>query len=413
MILSYIPPQFRVIILKFLDIFSRGLFVLIGTYGLQVVEAGQFGLLVTLISVFGFVFGFERQFDLQRSMVGKSGEEIQLQVIRTLRFYFLNYVFLTPVFCCVLFFLLKLSPVLVACAAVIVVAEHIIQQSYILILVDGQYKPLLLSAIIKNVGVLIAVFLQFSTSHHLSLDFIIKAWTCCALVGVIFCVGIWRKLTSNIEFPGTQSHSLYDLVRQYRRSYIHFTIGAVALLALQADRLIVGAMLQPVEIGVYFRNITLVSLAYQIFGIASYNRLSPSVYAQAPSMATRLVRRATQKEHLKIIAVCIPFFGVLWVLARHPSLDLLSRFHIDMEFQALFLLAFLLRTAGDLDGLLLNAKHMEKHLLRHQICAVLVGMTLSIVLTWQFGLLGTVVSSLCAPLVYWAANRKTLTIIED
>ncbi|TWC68380.1 O-antigen/teichoic acid export membrane protein [Herbaspirillum sp. SJZ099] len=387
--------------------------MLIGTYGLSVVEAGQFGLLTTLIGLFGFAFGFERQFDLQRSMVGKSGAEVILQVKRTVHFYLLNYALLTPVFLYLLFPILKLPPLLIACAAIIVIAEHLLQQAYVLILIDNRYRPLLLCSIIKNTGILTAVLYQLFLGHHLTLAFIIQAWMCTALMGIVVCLILWRKLTGNLEPMPTATAPVWQIFHQYKRSYIHFLLGAVALLALQADRLIVGALLQPVDIGVYFRNITLVSLAYQIFGIGSYNRLSPRVYAQASQIATHQLRRITRREHRIIVALCISSFVLLWLAHQYVGLPFLQKFHIDLNFQAILLLSFLMRTAGDLDSLLLNAKHLERYLLRHQICAVSLGVALSIVLTWQYGLTGTIASSLCSPLVYWATNRKTLTKIED
>src|SRR5450830_284610 len=128
---------------KFLEILSRGIFVLAGTYGLDVINAGKFGLLVTLVSIFVFVLGFERQIDLQRVLTGAPVEVLLQRIRETLRFYLANYALGLPICALILFSLLKIPPLLIAGAIIIIISEHLAQQTYLLVLVDYRYHRLL------------------------------------------------------------------------------------------------------------------------------------------------------------------------------------------------------------------------------------------------------------------------------
>jgi hypothetical protein len=55
--------------IKFIEVFTRAAFVVGAIYTLSLADAGRFGIVVTMVTLFAFAFNGERHLDLQRRHV--------------------------------------------------------------------------------------------------------------------------------------------------------------------------------------------------------------------------------------------------------------------------------------------------------------------------------------------------------
>lgn len=389
---------------KLLETFARGLFVLVCTYGLSLEEAGRFGLLATLIGLLSFVLGYERQIDMQRQVAGRSSSVICQRMADTLRFFGAHYLLVLP--------LLVLggtlwgsSPWLVALTIVVVVGEHFMNESYKAVLLDRRTFPLLLMAATKNCVQLMAVLTLFWPFDGAATALTILLVWAAASVAFLLCATIWWLYWTREQLPA-QGDELprQATVEQYRASTFHFLIGLVAVAALQMDRFVVGVTLSASDLGIYFRNIVLAGLVLQIFNIASFNRVAPSVYLQAREKAWR---RCWKIVHIEFgrFALCLVGLVALMLLIDHLLGRPASRLGLHPLFIVIMTLGVVLRTAADFKGLLLLSLGGDQALFRNQVTAVFLGAVGLFALSLTFQLPGAFVGALLMPLLYFALNR--------
>lgn len=387
---------------KLAEAASRGLFVLFCTYRLSVVDAGQFGLAATTIGLFAFLLGYERQIDIQRQVAGRSISAIHQRMSDTLRFFAVHYAWLLPVMAVLLWKGVGWPVDIVGLIILICVAEHLSNQAYQAVLVSGRNYPLQALVSAKSCLLLLGVMgLYVINPLGFSAGLVLKVWALASLLFVVLSIWIWCAW---LRLPsGASDGCRQSVLEQYRASRFHFMVGVVAVIALQADRLVVGGLLNAHDIGVYFRNVTLTALALQLFNIVFFNRLAPTIYAMARQARLSEASRMVWKDYrIFALSTLVAFFIALALnlLTGNPA----ARFGIDFCFLAILVVGVLLRCAADYIGLLLLSSGADSLVFRNQVVAVTFGVSALMVLAWQYGLPGALVGTLFSSVIYLWMN---------
>jgi O-antigen/teichoic acid export membrane protein len=178
--------------------------------------------------------------------------------------------------------------------------------------------------------------------------------------------------------------------------------------SLQIDRLAVGSLLPLHDVGIYFRHVLLVSFAYQLFNIASYNRNVPVIFGAARTQTVRDAQRVLRFEQAKVLGVVIAGFLILWALDRATGGVLTARFSVRLDLAALLVAAALIRISADYCALILNSRMREAWVLRRQMIAFGVGSLLLIGLTLMFGMFGTAAAMISTSSIYYVLNRSAV-----
>lgn len=406
-IVSRVHRDVYLVAVKLIDVAARAGIALTATYGLRVDQAGQFGLIATLVGLFAFAFNFERQIDIQRRAAGEADPVMDRHVTQALKFFAFNWVVMIPVFALAVLFWAHTPWIVLLMATVVVVGEHLSNQVYQYALINHRYAPMLVVVAAKNAALALAILAGALFMRTIfDLAFVMVAWaigaTLCTLVLAIMFVGI-----RNAAPKATRFDFQTDILGQHKASLTHFLIGLLAILALQFDRLAVGGLLSLEQTGLYFRHALLISLAYQMFNIASFNRITPTIFTAAKVEAVhRLMGRVLREYALTLVAIPLLFAG-LWVADRLTQGVWSERFHIDLALVAIMLLGFVLRGAADFAALIMNAKHLERWVLHRQAIAVAIGGGLLMGLTHVYGLWGAawamVVTSGLYAILNWSA----------
>lgn len=380
--------------LKLCDIGARSLFVLLVLFSLPAREAGQFGMLLILTAFYAFFAGYERYLDLQRNLAGLNDPAADQLLISALRLYGVNGLLALPVFTACLLLWVELPPSLAAMGAVVAVGEHLSNEAYRVALISHRYRQFLIVALIKNIVLVAAIAAIWLSDHALLLTTVIKVWGALSAGVLVVLSFMFVRNTTDASGP------LTSLKHQLRASHTHFVVGLIAVLSLQIDRLIAGALLSFESSGAYFRHVFLASVAYQALGILSVNRIMPRVYRHfalgEKSAAAAIVRR----ERVCIVFAYGAFAAVALALRglgpeNWPALE-----RIDPSYLVILIVAFLLRNIGDYNSLVLNAVFCERAVLRSQVFALASSFLSSIVLTPLFGIGGLLVSVVVGAAAY-------------
>lgn len=376
------------VVVKLGDVAARAGFVLAATYALPISQAGQFGLIVTLVGLFAFAFNFERHIDIQRRSAGEPGEVFDRYVTSALGFFAFNWALMTPLFLLAVFLLAQVSWGILALGVIVVIGEHLSNQVYQFALISPRYYSLLLVVMAKNLALVAVVLWQALLSGSgLDLGFVMQLWA----VGAVLCTAalavMWSRFRSRTprEKP---FHFGVDILGQHRASAVHFVLGLIAILIIQYDRLAVGALMPLEQVGLYFRHTLLVSLAYQAFNVISYNRITPSVFVEAKSHDIGHLRRRVLREYLKTLVGAPLLLAGVWLANVVTGGVYAERFHLSLWLMAIMLFGFMLRAAADFHALVLNSRHRERDVLRQQAVAFVFGGVMLGLLTWRFGVYG-------------------------
>jgi len=385
---------------KLVDVAARAGFVLTATYGLAIAQAGQFGLIATLVGLFAFAFNFERHIDIQRRSAGQPHPVFDRHVTEALKFFAFNWAIMVPLFVLAVGLWTHVGWPILLLAVVVVVAEHLSNQAYQYALINARYYPMLVIVAAKNC-LLVAVVLYHALFARDGFDvaFVMEVWAVgaalCALgLGVLF----WR-----MREPAPRAEPFAfgrDILGQHRASMTHFLIGLIAILILQFDRLAVGGLMSFEQTGQYFRHTLLVSFAYQVFNIASYNRITPAIFEEARSHGVPHLRRRVLREYLKTLAGVPMLMLLAWGADRLTGGVWTERFHLSLMLMGLLLFGFMLRAAADFHALILNARHDERQILRSQGIAFIFGGALLVFLTWRFGVYGAAFATISTSALY-------------
>lgn len=399
--------QRYLVVTKLLETLSRGLFVLVCTYRLPLEEAGRFGLLATVIGLLSFGLGFERQIDMQRQIGGRSQSAMRLRMADTLRFFAAHYLLVLPI--TMLAAMLAGVPAWqVGLATVVVIGEHLSNQAYQAVLLNSRAYPLLLAASAKNsLQLVVVLYLSLRESDALTAQSILDVWAM-SCVGFVAIAATWWTLWMREPLPPQGDELPAQTLRdQYRASGLHFLVGLVAVAALQVDRLVVGGALDAADVGIYFRNVALAGLALQIFNIASFNRVAPSVYKHAREHTWQRCAEIVKVEYRRFALVFVALV-LLALLLDHLLGYPARRLGLQWLFVLIMTAGVLLRTAADYKGLLLLSLSGDQALFRNQAIAVLLGAAGLFLLSWSCHLPGAFVGAVLTPMLYFLLNRLSV-----
>jgi len=376
------------IVLKLVDVGARAGFVLTATYALPIAQAGQFGLIVTLVGLFAFAYNFERHIDIQRRTAGQPLPLFDLAVSKALGFFAFNWAVMTPLFVVAVAALAHVGGAILALAVVVVVAEHLSNLAYHYSLISTRYRLLLMVVTAKNIALAcVVLYLALFAQDALNLNTVLWVWAIGGIASVLVLGGLWLGVRTPIERSEPFRFSV-DILGQHRASATHFVIGLLAILTLQFDRLAVGALLSLDQVGLFFRHTLLVSLAYQAFNIVSFNRIMPQVYAASRIRDLKHLAGSTRREYVKTLIGAPLLLLAAWVGDQLTGGVYTERFHLSLALMGVMLVGFMLRAAADFHALILNARHREVDVLRRQAVAFSFGAAALGLLTWRYGVYG-------------------------
>jgi O-antigen/teichoic acid export membrane protein len=400
------PPgsgQVYIAIIKLVELLSRAGFTVAVAFMLPLDAAGRFGIIVTLVSLFAFAFGWERHVDLQRRLVGGPEHRFDEGVAAALRLYGFNWLAMLPLFWLAMAFWTGPDPLLLALATIVVLSEQLANQLYNITLVQPRYQAALTTVAVKNVGVALAIaaFILFAPSR-LSVELVVTIWAIASALGTAALA--FALVRVRAPLPPEAAREAPGIFDQHRASLTHFLIGLVAVLSLQIDRLVAGGLLPLAEVGIYFRHILLVSFAYQLFNITSYNRVVPKVFAAARTEPVATLFAILRRELIMLAAVIIGGLAAALAIDAATGHYFTGRFALQPALGAILLSGALVRIAGDQQSMILNATMRERLILRHQLIALAAGATALAALTLAFGLYGTACATIVPASLYLALN---------
>ena len=379
--------------IKFIEVFTRAAFIVGTTYSLGLANAGQFGIVATLVGLFAFAFNWERHIDIQRRNVDAPPEVFDRAVMAALPFWGFNQVLMLPVFVGVAALMAHLTPWQLLLAVVIVSCEHVANQTYQMALITRRYWHFLNIVAAKNIVVLVAVLpcILFAPSK-LTLDYTLGVWALGQALCVVAVLIMWLRLKRNA--PHDTPFSFRERIfAQHRASFTHFQIGAVAILALQFDRLAVGTLLPLADVGSYYRHVLAVSFVYQFFNVASYNRIVPRVFAMAKSESVSAMFKPIKRELVMVYAAVGTGFAAAFGIDAALGYTITNKYHLSMALAALLVAGAILRVSADFGGMICHARMREALVLRAQAVSFAFGAVLLVLLTWRFGAFGTGLAS--------------------
>lgn len=401
------------IFLKLTETLARALFVFTAVYSLSIEQAGQFGILVTLVGIFAFLFGYERHIDIQRKYAGEKHSIFDSAIIDAMFFYGFNYLLVIPFFFFFVVLWAQFEPILAIACIGIVVGEHIANQAYQLALVNERYRNLIIYVVIKNIITFgVTVYLVFFTESILQLTDVLKIWSIASvLCAAVLLIQWWFFKQSKKKIIIKDLKKMVFI--QHKQSFVHFLIGLVAILTLQLDRLMAGSLLELSEVGVYFRHILLISFIYQFFNIASFNRVLPKVFSQAKQNTALSLKKIIRKEGVKVLLLASAIYLFFLAIYFSPLGDFFERYQVKIELLGLLLITFTIRATADLNGLVFNAKGKEKKLLTYQLTTLSIGSIAFVLLTLSYGILGTIIAGSIGAITYFLLTNYNYRFIDS
>lgn len=397
---------------KLVDVATRAGFVLTATYGLEIAQAGRFGLIATLVGLFAFAFNFERHIDIQRRSAGEPHEVFDRHVIQALKFFAFNWMLMVPLFVAAVALWAQPGWAVLAFAVVIVLGEHLSNQAYQYALINHRYYPMLVVVAVKN-SVLAAVVLYYAlfAREAFHLTFVMQLWASGAIACTAGLALQFARLNASTR-KGAPFSFRTDILGQHKASLTHFLIGLIAILILQFDRLAVGGLMSFEQTGLYFRHTLLVAFAYQAFNIASFNRITPAIFAEARVEGVPHLRRRVLREYGKtLVGVPLLLLGA-WAADRLTQGVWSERFQLSLVLMGLLLVGFVVRAAADFHALILNARHDERHILTSQGAAFAVGAVLLVLLTSLFGVYGAAYAAITTSVLYLLLVSRAVRRLE-
>ncbi len=387
--------------IKVAEFGARSLLMLLCMYLLPASEAALFGSIMLFVGLFGFVVGFERYIDIQRRMPAMSDLDLRGAIASFAKLVAVGYVALIPPLYLFLIHFCGATRDQALLAVMVAVVEHASQECYRIVLVTHRHRILLVGSAVKTMAVLLAVMAGgFVRREPLSIDAVLAWWAaigCVWLVPTLF--GIQPILRSG------RAGEIISIRSQLSRSRRHFAIGLVALLAIQADRLVAIRMLGAEDLAQYFRAVMTAGAVYQLLTVISFNRVAGDAYLGLQRGAWQAVRETFLRERMVYIAalVLIPpcieiarrWCGIPWLQAALPPLPAV----------ALASGAVLLRGISDFESIVLNHAHRESRVFLANAVATTVAIAAALLLGAVFGLegllAGAVAGSGVAALVLW------------
>jgi O-antigen/teichoic acid export membrane protein len=407
----------NLVAIKLIEVFSRALFTVGVTYLLAIDAAGQFGLANTLIGLFAFAFGWERHLDIQRRLAGHDSWTFDRAVRALPKFWAFNYGAMVPLLLVLTVMLARLDWRLSLVVALIAICEQVGNAVYNLSVIDSRYRSLVAIVAAKSAILALAVASAFLFAPSwLRIDFILWLWAGVAS-GSVVAMGFGWFGIRHLHSPERGSEDKPALIHtkifdQHRASFTHFITGALAVLIIQIDRLVVGSLLPLDSVGLYFRHVVIVSFAYQFFNVASYNRKLAQVFKLSREGDIDGARRTINREYLMVVMIVVLGFagGALLdvVLGQQISQRLMLRYGLI----AILLAASVIRIYADFYSLILNGQFKEKRVLRNQMLSFVAGFASLVGLTLWLGVYGTALGSVLGSVLYLGLNHRSVRSIS-
>jgi O-antigen/teichoic acid export membrane protein len=386
--------------LKLIETLTRALFVIVTTYSLPIVEAGQFGLLITLIGYCVFLVGYERYIDIQRKHVNSSMLIFDSMVLDVLKLYSINYIFILPLYILLVFSWLGLSSLLLIACLIILIGEQVSNQAYHLAMIDRRFYKIIYLVIIKNlINFTYLIYLLVGNSPY-DLSILLEFWMWTSFISLVFIFLVWSNFKTS-SYNNFYNNYRAIIFKQYSWSLTHFLIGLLAITSLQLDRFIVGFFLEFNDVGIYFRHILLAAFLYQIFNIVSFNRVLPVVFGKAKNENSKKLKVYIHNEFNKVIFVTISLLMAVIFLYYGPLDFIFEKYEIMLEILILLSISFIVRVGADFNALIYNAKGREDMLLKIQLTAFGLGSIFFVVLTINLGILGTTIAGVVTSFIYY------------
>ena len=386
----------RFVFFKLFEVFFRAISVVFVAYTLEPTEAGQFGLIITLQGLASFLFGFERHIDIQRKYVGET-DKVFDSAVRSAFFVFLtNYIIFLPIYFLSLSIGAEIFFYTMIVCLVIAIAEQLINFAYQIALVKERYARFLYIACIKNFIFFISL-LYIWLQQKLNLETVLIIWAALAAIFTIIMFILWFSMAKPNKLEIKNIKNL--LIPQYQISRSHFFIGLIAILVLQLDRLVIGLVMPLDMVGIYFRHILIVSLVYQVFNIASYNRILPNIFLLAKTETIAAIRIKVGIEYRNIL-VFILLLVSIFIISYTYAGNFFKHFQISPFLMLGLLFASGIRVRADLNALVFHAFYREDIVLKMQIFILLVSSLFLIVFTLYLGLAGAILATAMAAITY-------------
>jgi len=398
-----------VILLKLTDTVLRGMFLLLCTYRLGLVEAGRFGLTAALIAFTCFVLGYESFNDLQRRAAGQALHMVRRQLQDKLKFYFAHNLMVVPLAFLVLVYAFDWPYSVVVLVITIALAEHVSTQSYYASVLHPKNCPLLVLLTIKNAALLVSALFLYS-SHQVQFTFenILLLWATVSAIYLVLSAVVWIAWPGMSAVKGTPMPTgARSVPAHYIASWWHFLTGFLAIVALQVDKAIVGATLDGHDVGIYFRNVTLTSLILQLFSIIYFTRSSPRIFAMSREGKFEQSRAIASTEFWRFFVHSVAAFSVAWV-ANALLDDPAAQLGVSFVFLSILLVGVLMRAAADFMAVLLFSVGAARPVLRNQAIAIVFGVATFIGCAQAFGLPGAIAGSLVMPFGFLVLNRNSV-----
>lgn len=399
------------IIIKFVEVFTRAGFVVGVAYSLDLQEAGQFGLIATLVGLFAFAFNWERQVDIQRRYVDQPPEIFDRAIKAALPFWGFNQIIMLPVFTGLVWLLAHVSVWQLLLAAIIVVCEHVANQTYQMALISKRYWLFLNIVAAKNIAVLLAAlpYILFAPSK-LTLDYALCVWA----IGQAACVAIIAVRWWTIGVPAAHEEPFSwrgRIFAQHRASLTHFLIGLLAMGGLQLDRLTVGALLPLTETGIYFRHVLAVSFVYQFFNVAFYNRMVPVIFAAAKQQSIRSLLPRIGQELAAVLGLAAAGFALALLIDQLTVGAIAEKYALSPLLGGVLLTGALLRVSADFLALPCHARMAEKGVLWSQTATFAVGATALLAFTHWWGMIGAAGATVVAGATYLFLMARAVRVL--
>jgi O-antigen/teichoic acid export membrane protein len=398
----------NLVVVKLIDVVTRAIFTVAVTYLLTIEQAGQFGIINTLIGLFAFAFGWERHIDIQRRLVGSTHSDFDRAVRSMLPLWGTNYLLMLPLFLILVGIWTFAEPWLLLAIGLIAISEQISNSAYNLAVVDPRYSRLIVVVALKNCLLVITVATAFAfASAHVVLPEILTLWAIVSLSGTAVLAALWQSMRQDAELEPT-GYTPPALRDQYKASAHHFLIGALAVVSLQFDRLAVGAILPLADVGAYFRHVVLVAIAYQFFNVASYNRRLPEIFETSRDRGVTAAIAIIRKEYLLVAPLALTSLLVAAMLDWTCDHYFTDRFDLSLGLAAMLLIGALFRIAADFLALVLNARMAEAKLFRNQLTSFILGAVALALLTRIFGLYGAASAVILTMVFYLILNQYSV-----
>lgn len=386
-------------LIKLTDIAGRSLFVLIILYSLPTRSSGQFGLVLSLIGLFAFLSGFERYVDLQRTLIGKTDKEADQFIFSSLQFFCVNYLLWIPILALLLYSWVDISTNSVMLCLLIAIGEHIANEFYRIALITRRYRSVLIVGMVKNIVLLgIVSHNMFTSSNSYDLNQFLTLWAALSVLGFLISAGIF--IQASIWMRELRHCDHLFIFEQFRRSATHFKIGLMAVLALQADRLIAGGLLPLEDAGIYFRHIFLAAAVYQMLGVVSHNRIMARVYGGLHACKPSQVLKILIHEKWRYVLLMLGLIGIVLFVSPLAARDFAFFKNITPYYLAVLMFAYLLRGLADYKSMILNAFYKEQQIFKSQLITVFFTSICSILLAPLFGIPGLIMAVLAGATIY-------------